>query len=59
MSVMSCRSISSLNCKNFCFIILNIFLALIKEGGKGEGGKGAGTKAFITVKNKQTLVVKI
>ena len=59
MSVMSYGSISSLNCKHFCFIILNIFLALIREGGKGEGGKGVGTKAFITFKNKQTLVVKI
>ena len=49
MRVMSYGSIFSQNCKNCCFIILNIFLALIREGGR-EGGKGAGTKAFITKK---------
>ena len=45
MRVMSCGSIFSKNCKNFCLIILNIFLALIREGGKGGG------KTFITLKN--------
>ena len=47
--MMSCGSISSLNCKNFCFIILNIFLALIREKeGRGER-EGGGDKGIYNI----------
>ena len=56
MSVMSCGSISSLNCKNCCFIILDIFLALIREGGRER--RDGEDKGIYNIK-KKTLVVEI
>ena len=55
MSVMSYGSIFNQNCKNCCFIILDIFLALIREKVGGGGAKAF----FIKFKNKQIHMVKI
>ena len=43
MSAMSCGSIFSKNCKDCCFIIIDIFLALREGRGRGGGGGGGGT----------------